>query len=571
MAGKKVVIEFLGKDKSFGSTADKMGGKSDRLGARMSKVGKVAALGLAGGALIAGKALYSMGKAATEDAQSAALLARQLRNSAGATDKQVAGVERYITAMGKQLGVADDELRPAMARLVRATGDVGKAQDLAGLAMDVSAGSGKSLESVSTALAKAQNGNVGGLARLGVATKDAEGKTLSFAKIQQKLANEYVGAAATKANTLAGKMDRLKLILGETGEAIGAKLIPVVTKLADWFLKKGIPAISDFSTEVRAKLGPVIEWVRGLFGKNTDGMASDVSKNLGNIKSTFNSVVSIVKSLWDRFGSGILATIKSALSAMRTIVSGALNVIAGIFKTVAALLKGDWKGVWEGIKQIVKGAWQVIKGAVALGWAMIKGAFRAAGTAVKAIFAGMWNGIKALAKKGLDGIVSAVKALPGKLKALGTLLKNAGKGVLTAILNGLKGAGGFAADFAAQIWGAIKSAINGGISRLNSLLDFSIKVGPKTFHVNAPNIGHLAKGTDNWRGGPTWVGEKGPEILNLPRGSQVIPNHKTGGATSGAAPMPPVIVQLVVDGKTLAQSLVKFEKDKGSPIGLRLA
>ena len=49
-----------------------------------------------------------------------------------------------------------------------------------------------------------------------------------------------------------------------------------------------------------------------------------------------------------------------------------------------------------------------------------------------------------------------------------------------------------------------------------------------------------AAGTDNWRGGGTWVGEEGPEWVNLPRGSQIIPNHKIGdigdrGSSSAAA------------------------------------
>ena len=39
--------------------------------------------------------------------------------------------------------------------------------------------------------------------------------------------------------------------------------------------------------------------------------------------------------------------------------------------------------------------------------------------------------------------------------------------------------------------------------------------------------------TDNWRGGPTWVGENGPEIVNLPRGSQVVPNDVAMKATGG--------------------------------------
>jgi hypothetical protein len=38
-------------------------------------------------------------------------------------------------------------------------------------------------------------------------------------------------------------------------------------------------------------------------------------------------------------------------------------------------------------------------------------------------------------------------------------------------------------------------------------------------------IPHNANGTDNWPGGLSWVGERGPELLNVPRGGQIIPNH----------------------------------------------
>lgn len=50
----------------------------------------------------------------------------------------------------------------------------------------------------------------------------------------------------------------------------------------------------------------------------------------------------------------------------------------------------------------------------------------------------------------------------------------------------------------------------------------------------------LAGGTDNWRGGPTWVGEHGPEILNLPRGSQVIPNDVARRSAGGGVNVSPV-------------------------------
>ena len=48
-------------------------------------------------------------------------------------------------------------------------------------------------------------------------------------------------------------------------------------------------------------------------------------------------------------------------------------------------------------------------------------------------------------------------------------------------------------------------------------------------------VGHNAGGTQNWQGGPTWVGEQGPEIVNLPGGSQVIPADKSAQMLAGPA------------------------------------
>lgn len=57
-------------------------------------------------------------------------------------------------------------------------------------------------------------------------------------------------------------------------------------------------------------------------------------------------------------------------------------------------------------------------------------------------------------------------------------------------------------------------------------------VGNMTNTVNnAPNRlqrpGRNALGTSNWRGGLTWVGEEGPELVDLPAGSKVYDNRKS--------------------------------------------
>ena len=47
------------------------------------------------------------------------------------------------------------------------------------------------------------------------------------------------------------------------------------------------------------------------------------------------------------------------------------------------------------------------------------------------------------------------------------------------------------------------------------------------------NYGRNAGGTDNWRGGLTWVGESGPELVNLPRGSEILSAQDSALLTGG--------------------------------------
>ena len=218
-----------------------------RLSARFSKL-KVPALLAGAGVVALGGGLLKLAQGAAEDEKAQAVLAKTLKNTAHATDAQVKSVEDYISSTGKATGITDDQMRPALANLLRATHDVGKAQGLMNLAMDVSTGTGKDLGAVTSALAKAQLGSTGALAKLGVATKDASGKALSFDQIQKNLAKTFTGQAAAAANTTAGRFDRLKLIMSEAGETIGAKVLPILLVVAGFLLNKVVPAVSRFGS-----------------------------------------------------------------------------------------------------------------------------------------------------------------------------------------------------------------------------------------------------------------------------------------------------------------------------------
>lgn len=321
MAGnRKITIEFLGDSKDLQNAIGDVDGKSSKLGATLGKVGKAAAIGLGAGLAVGAVALVKMTQGAIEDEAAQAKLAKQLENSAGATKKQVAATEEWISAQGLALGVTDDELRPALSKLATATGDVGKAQKLASLAMDVSAGSGKSLDSVATALMKAQNGQIAGLSKLGIETKNAAGETLTFEQVTKNMATTFQGQAATQAGTLEGKMARLKLIMAEAGETIGSKLIPVVTQMADWFLNKGLPAISAFGGWIQANLLPKLQqmgdWIQTKVLPALRGIGDWISQHVLPVLQKFGSE-----------GPSVFSKVRSAVESVVQTVAGKLRPI----------------------------------------------------------------------------------------------------------------------------------------------------------------------------------------------------------------------------------------------------
>jgi len=180
-------------------------------------------------------------KAAAEDEAQQAQLALTLENVTGATDKQVKATEDMISSMSRATGTADSELRPALAVLVTGTKDVATATDALALAQDIAIGSGKSLGEVSDALAKAYGGNMKGLQALSPEMKSLIKDGASLDDVMNILGGTFGGAAATAANTAAGKFKILKNSLDETQESIGAALLPVVQavlpvlqKFADW-------------------------------------------------------------------------------------------------------------------------------------------------------------------------------------------------------------------------------------------------------------------------------------------------------------------------------------------------
>jgi hypothetical protein len=235
---------------------------------------------LAGGLAIAAKA-------AMEDERSSKLLETQLRATLGPNQALVDSVAAFVDQTQLATGVADDQLRPALAGLVRFTGDAAKAQELLTLSLDASAATGKDLTAVSTAIGKAYDGNFTALKKLGVPLDENIIKTKDFKAAQEALTMQFGGAAAANASTYSGRLQILKVRFDEMVEAIGYRVLPKLGQLLDYVDKlikimddRGLGGvISELGTKLKRFIDPATA-LSDVLKKNT----SDSKSFLDNMK-----------------------------------------------------------------------------------------------------------------------------------------------------------------------------------------------------------------------------------------------------------------------------------------------
>lgn len=338
MAGSRTLkLSILADVDDLKKKLDVGANEVEGFGGKLEKFGKVAAAAFAAAAAAAaayaGKLAIEGVKAAIEDEAAQKRLASALTSVTGATEDQIAAVEAQIAKQSLATGVADDKLRPALQRLATSTGDVKKSQDLLNLALDISAARGISVETAANALAKAYDGNNGALTRLGVGLSAAEVKALGFDGTVKQLAETFGGAASVQANTLEGQIARLKVGFDEAKEAIGARLLPIVQKLLDYFVNTLIP---KFQEAKRQAVDPIIEAF-----KNNEAALRDLwsfiktylvpifeTALVGAIKSVGATIAGIIN---------IVGTVTSKVKELANDVIDAVNKIIRAYNAIPIL------------------------------------------------------------------------------------------------------------------------------------------------------------------------------------------------------------------------------------------
>ena len=233
-----------------------------------------------------------------------------------ATDAQIAATEKYVSATQIRYGVSDVKLRASLGSLVRATGDATEAQKLNNLALDISAATGKDLETVSITLAKAYDGNFGSLKKLGIPLDEAILKSKDFNLVQGELVKLFGGAAAANTATYAGQLAIVKERFDELKEGIGVGLLPRMKLLLE-------------NVNLMAK---------GFSGEDPEGLSNRARELAGNFEGNgANSLGGSLRAVTDAFTQLFKTFTDDGDEAtnMMTTIAGALETIANAITAVS--------------------------------------------------------------------------------------------------------------------------------------------------------------------------------------------------------------------------------------------
>jgi hypothetical protein len=278
-----IIVENKGK-KALGDVDKSVKGLSKSF----KKLAGAAGIGLSTAAII--KFGKEAAKAFIADEKAASRLAMSVKNLG--LGFETPRIERYIADLSAMSGVTDDQLRPAMQRLLQTTGSVTKSQELLNQAIDISRGSGVDYETVVNDLSMAYVGNTKGLRKYSLGLSQAELKTMSFADVQSKFASTFKGSNAAYLDTYAGKFELINTAVGEASEKIGGALVEsLVSAFAAGDPQEFVAKIEGLATKIASMVATAVFGFKKLYYLTSD---QAILASLNPFDNYENDVVKII-------------------------------------------------------------------------------------------------------------------------------------------------------------------------------------------------------------------------------------------------------------------------------------
>ena len=259
---------------------------SDKAQFAIQKAALPAAAALAGLGFAAVKAT----QAAMQESQEMANLAATLQRVTGASQQTINANEEFLASLQRSTIYSDSEMRPALASLVQASGNLQKSQQDLSLAMDIATATGIPLAQVADALGKAYNGNFKALKALSPALNDniKEGQALD--QIFQELTDTFGGATAAATDTAAGRMKQLQNQMADLQESIGMTLLPIVERIVPMFASLA-NAVQDNQTVFLVIVGAIATFSAAIIAASTAIKIHTTYQKLMGIEVIKNSTI----------------------------------------------------------------------------------------------------------------------------------------------------------------------------------------------------------------------------------------------------------------------------------------
>jgi hypothetical protein len=542
--------KFASAERGLGSFGSKAKSAGDSIGGFTKKL-----VGMAAGYLsIAGikSAFEELAAAANDSVESETRLSNMMMNVKGTTQEQVQMVGAYAEALQSRGVVEDDALKRGQAQLAtfNLQSDTIKLvtdgmADLAVNQFGVTA-SGEQLQGVANVIGKAFTGNASALTRYGITLTKAQEQELKngnqmkrAAVIAEVLQSNVGGINEALAKTPKGAEQRFKNMFGDMKETLGMKLLPEITKFYNYLASKlpnaqkflnsaidtGIKKFKDISTFIEVNVSPKFYHIGKLvkeiaevyfpqFGSSSDQLQQD-TKSL--VVNGLDLVIAGLK--WVRDNEGM--------------VRNSITLITGAYVTYRAML--ILLTIAQGIHTAVTWASVIADKAQTLAIVALYTKDYILLGATKAVTAAQWLWNAALNANPIGLILTAIVALGTGIYLLVTHWHQ-----VTAAVGGAweKFRNNPIGRFIIQTnpllllldtmftrWEDITGAIKSAYNWLKKWFEADSEAKPpSSIGIANRDIGKNASGTSYWHGGPTWVHERGGEIMDLPKGTRIYPH-----------------------------------------------
>lgn len=345
--GRSLYVGLKADTKGFGKSLS----QAEKRMQMFKNTAKIVGTAVAASFTAMGAAAIFFGKnaveAAIEDDKAQKQLAKTIKNNTKVTKTYQHTIEKSVDALQDQFNITDDKLRPAFSKLITATKSVSKSQKIMRVALDVSAGTGKSLDSVVSALSRAYLGNNTAIGKLGVGIDKTKLKGMSFDQLLGTLNKTMGGQAAEAAGSYAGQLEGLKIAWSEFQEGVGYKLLPYLKNLLTWVREEFFPFLGDvkagFNGTFNDKITPKIQAMGRAMGLTPEGQPAGVT--LGeSLKTMATAFSELFTSLSSKGPSGA-----SALDTFAVALTNIANAVTSIV-TAFQNLKKIWDKIPEPLK-----------------------------------------------------------------------------------------------------------------------------------------------------------------------------------------------------------------------------